>query len=207
MRDASSSIQDCSSPPACGRELSPVSPPRRSARTRGEKTSLMIPASARLVTLALLTATLLVSSPAEASDGDPLGDLAWVWPAIPARVVRPFVAPAHMYGPGHRGLDLAGDSVRSPADGRVAFVGAVAGRDIVTIDHGDGLVTTLEPVVTDLDVGAVVARASPVGRVAAGGHAGPATVHFGVRWNGEYVNPLRLLGGVPRAVLLPCCER
>lgn len=171
----------------------------------------MIPASARLITLALLIATLLVPPPAEPSVGDPLGDplgdRAWVWPAIPARVVRPFVAPAHVYGPGHRGLDLAGDTVRSPADGRVAFVGAVAGRDIVTIDHGDGLVTTLEPVVTDLDVGAVVARASPVGRVAAGGHAGAATVHFGVRCNGEYVNPLRLLGGVPRAVLLPCCER
>ncbi|WP_275934957.1 hypothetical protein [Microbacterium testaceum] len=44
-----------------------------------------------------------------------------------------------------------------------------------------------------------------MGGVATGGHTGPGTVHFGVRLDGEYINPLRLLGGVPRAVLLPCC--
>jgi len=165
----------------------------------------MTPASSRFLGLVALVATLLVVPPAGAVDLDPVSDRGWVWPATPPRVVRPFIAPAHPYGPGHRGLDLAADAVRSPADGHVAFVGMVAGRDIVTIDHGDGLVTTFEPVVTDLDVGAVVARASPVGRVSPGGHSGPATVHFGVRWNGAYVNPLRMLGGVPRAVLLPCC--
>ncbi len=81
----------------------------------------------------------------------------------------------------------------------------VAGRPVVTIDHGDGLVTTLEPVTTELAVGDAVSRGSPVGGVATGGHTGPGTVHFGVRLDGEYINPLRLLGGVPRAVLLPCC--
>lgn len=157
----------------------------------------MITSSLRL--LSILTALAVTAS-------DPVADLGWVWPVEHVQVVRTFEAPAHAYGPGHRGLDLAaGDVVRSPADGHIAFAGSVAGRPIVTIDHGGGLVTTLEPVVSDLAVGDVVARAEPVGRLAQGGHAAPGTVHFGVRLDHEYINPLRLLGGVPRAVLLPCC--
>ena len=39
-----------------------------------------------------------------------------------------------------------------------------------------------------------------------GGHAVPGTLHFGVRLHGRYINPMLLLGGVPRAVLVPCCE-
>jgi hypothetical protein len=38
-----------------------------------------------------------------------------------------------------------------------------------------------------------------------GGHSEPGTLHFGVRWEGEYINPILLLDEVPRAVLLPCC--
>jgi len=138
--------------------------------------------------------------------GDELAGRGWVWPVDEVQLVRRFEAPAHAYGPGHRGIDLgSADVVRAPADGHVAFAGLVAGRPIVTIDHGDGLVTTLEPVSTELAAGDAVARGSPVGVVSTPGHVGPGTVHFGVRRDGAYINPLRLLGGVPRAVLLPCC--
>jgi len=132
----------------------------------------------------------------------------WSWPVHPFRLVRPYAAPAHEYGPGHRGIDLApvGDGpVRAPADGVVAFAGDVAGRTVLTIDHGDGLVTTLEPVVTELSPGSAVARGDEVARVSSGGHTDDGAVHFGVRLHGEYINPMVLLGGVPRAVLLPCC--
>ena len=132
----------------------------------------------------------------------------WVWPARPFRLERPFVAPPHEYGSGHRGLDLrplAGDVLVAPAAGIVAFSGPVAGRGILTIDHGDGFVTTLEPIDSELTAGTPVGRGEPVGSVALGGHTDPGAVHFGVRRDGEYVNPLLLLGGVPRAVLLPCC--
>lgn len=155
--------------------------------------------SASLRSLAFF-ATLLLTVP------DPLADLGWVWPVHPVRIVRAYDAPAHAYGPGHRGIDLAaGDTVRSPADGYIAFAGEVAGRPVVTIDHGGGLVTTVEPVTSELAVGDRVPRGAPVGLLAAGGHTAPGTLHFGVRLDGEYINPLRLLGGVPRAVLLPCC--
>ncbi|MGN6219163.1 MAG: murein hydrolase activator EnvC family protein [Microbacterium sp.] len=132
----------------------------------------------------------------------------WVWPASPFRLEHPFVAPPHAYGPGHRGIDLRpleGTELIAPAAGIVAFSGQVAGRGILTIDHGDGLVTTLEPIDSPLAAGVPVGRGDPVGSVSLGGHADPGAFHFGVRLHGEYINPLLLLGGVPRAVLLPCC--
>lgn len=130
----------------------------------------------------------------------------WRWPVAPVRIVRPFVAPAHRYAPGHRGIDLQGAPiVVAPASGIVAFAGVVVDRPLVTIAHPGGLVTTLEPVVTPLRPGTPVVRGMPIGVLALGGHAAAGTLHFGVRLHGEYINPMLLLGGVPRAVLLPCC--
>lgn len=137
---------------------------------------------------------------------DPLAESGWRWPVDTVQLLRPYEAPAHRYAPGHRGVDIAADElVRAPADGHIAFAGPVGGRSLVTIDHGNGLVSTLEPVTTELVIGDVVARGDLVGRVSPAGHVGAHTLHFGVRLDGEYINPLRLLGGVPRAVLLPCC--
>lgn len=132
---------------------------------------------------------------------------AWVWPVESPVIERAFEAPAHAYGPGHRGLDVSAGSVhlRAPADGVIAFKGAVAGRGVLTIDHGEGLVTTLEPIDATLNAGDRVRRGAAVGTISVGGHTASGTVHFGVRRDGEYINPLLLLGGVPRAVLLPCC--
>ena len=167
---------------------------RRNASRRGVLAVLLVLAAA------------LAGPPARAAGDDPLAGRGWMWPVDAVQVVRPFVAPANRYSAGHRGADLGGvERVRSPARGTIAFAGWVAGRAVVTIDHGDGLVTTFEPVTTSLRVGDAVARGDPVGAPASGGHTAPGIVHFGVRWNGEYVNPLRMLGGVPRAVLLPCC--
>ena len=132
-----------------------------------------------------------------------------MWPAGAFRLSRAYIAPPHEYGPGHRGIDLAligSTAVRAPADGVVAFAGSVAGRGVLTIDHGTGLVTTLEPVETTLVPGESVRRAEDVGTLALGGHAAAGDLHFGVRLDGKYINPMLLLGGVPRAVLLPCCD-
>jgi murein DD-endopeptidase MepM/ murein hydrolase activator NlpD len=133
---------------------------------------------------------------------------AWTWPLAGFRLERAFEAPAHRYGAGHRGIDLRADpnaAVRAPAAGTVAFSGSVAGRGILTIDHGGGLVTTFEPVASDAVPGAVVAPGENVATLSLGGHTSPGTLHFGVRLDGEYINPMLLLGDVPRAVLLPCC--
>ncbi|KJL31893.1 murein hydrolase activator EnvC family protein [Microbacterium azadirachtae] len=141
-----------------------------------------------------------------AVDPGPLPDGDWLWPVVGARtVVVPFRAPAHAYGPGHRGMDVAASGeVRAPASGAVAFHGVVVDRALLTIDHGNGLVTTLEPVQSDLGAGAAVRRGDAVATVSAGGHTAEGALHIGVRWNGAYINPMLLFGGVPRAVLLPC---
>ena len=137
-----------------------------------------------------------------------LADRGWQWPVEAFRLERAYEAPAHRYGAGHRGIDLRpldSADVRAPAAGAVAFSGMVAGRGILTIDHGDGLVTTFEPVESTLVEGAPVEQGAVVGTMTLGGHTAAGAVHFGVRLHGEYINPLLLLGGVPRAVLLPCC--
>ena len=73
----------------------------------------------------------------------------WSWPVSPPfGIVRLYLAPAHAYGPGHRGIDIAvrGETVVcAPDDGIVAYAGRVVDRGVVTIDHGGGIVSTLEP--------------------------------------------------------------
>ncbi len=132
----------------------------------------------------------------------------WRWPLDGFRITEHYLQPAHPYGAGHRGIDLAAAgsaSVMTPASGVVAFSGPVAGRGILTVDHGDGLVTTFEPVTSELRPGDPVDRGDVVATITVGGHSRRGELHFGVRRDGEYINPLLLLGGVPRAVLLPCC--
>ncbi|UJP11170.1 M23 family metallopeptidase [Microbacterium sp. KUDC0406] len=135
-------------------------------------------------------------------------DAPWVWPVDGAReVTAPFRAPAHRYGPGHRGMDItATGPIRAPASGVVAFRGIVADRGVLTIDHGDGYVITLEPVSSDLAPGDAVEAGQLVATASAGGHAARGTVHVGVRLDDEYVNPRPLFGDVPRAILYPCCD-
>ncbi|WP_292832598.1 M23 family metallopeptidase [Microbacterium sp.] len=165
----------------------------------------------RSIAVVLLVAVLCVTGaapPAAAVIPLATGREGWQWPVDPVQVTEPYRAPAHSYGPGHRGIDLAvspGTAIVAPAAGVIAFAGSVAGRPLLTIDHGHGLVTTLEPVTASLPVGAPVRAGEAVAAAASGGHAVGGTVHFGVRENGEYINPMLLVSAIPRAVLLPCC--
>lgn len=132
---------------------------------------------------------------------------AWLWPIPPPHsVARPFEAPTSPYAAGHRGIDLParpGDAVFAPAAGVVSFAGMVAGRPVLSIGHPGDLISTVEPMRADVAEGDRVAAGQQVGRVASGGHCADACVHFGVRLHGQYVSPMLMLGGVPRAVLLP----
>lgn len=135
--------------------------------------------------------------------------LLWRWPLDGMRaVVTAYRAPAHEYGAGHRGVDLAAKTdavVRAPAEGTVAFSGTVVDRPLLTIEHAGGTVSTFEPLESALSPGDAVSAGDEIGRVAAGGHAAPGTIHLGVRVDGHYINPLLLFGETRRAVLLPCC--
>lgn len=149
------------------------------------------------------------AAPSVSVSAPPAPGLPWRWPVPDEReVVAEFRAPAHEYGAGHRGMDIAASPaavVLSPAPGVVAFRGTVVDRPLITIDHGSGFVTTLEPVQSTLSPGTVLAAGAPVGVIGSGGHAAAGSLHVGVRRDGRYVNPLSLFGAPERAVLLPCC--
>lgn len=129
----------------------------------------------------------------------------WSWPASPQPVVvRGFDPPPKPWLGGHRGVDLAvpaGATVLSPADGRVSFSGRVVDRPVVTIDHGNGLRSSLLAVASELRAGDTVASGDPVGTVAASSHC--ACLHWGVRRGDAYVNPLQFVMDLRPSVLLP----
>lgn len=132
---------------------------------------------------------------------------AWIWPVgSKGPLLRSFEAPASAYSAGHRGIDLvavAGMPVRSPADGVVSFVGVVVDRPVLSIQHGDDLLSSLEPVTATVAVGDRVTAGQVVGEVAVGAHCSARCVHLGVRRHGQYISPMLFFGGIPRAVLLP----
>ena len=144
---------------------------------------------------ATMAATLLLGSPNAARVQD---ELRWRPPITPVTVVRPFDPPVQRWLPGHRGVDLRatqGQRVRAAGDGRVAFVGTLAGRGVVTIHHGD-LRTTYEPVDALVRVGERVRAGESIGTVGTGtGHCGSGRcLHLGLRRGREYLDPMLLLG-------------
>jgi murein DD-endopeptidase MepM/ murein hydrolase activator NlpD len=132
----------------------------------------------------------------------------WTWPLSPApAVVRRFDVGPFPWSPGHRGVDLvpSGDAtVRAAGPGVVRFAGVVAGRGVVSVDHGSGLRTTYEPVDATVARGARVAAGQPLGTLSGAGHcAGTPCLHWGALLDDRYVDPLGLLRPREPPVLLP----
>jgi murein DD-endopeptidase MepM/ murein hydrolase activator NlpD len=128
----------------------------------------------------------------------------WRWP-VPGdhRIVRPFIAPSTKYSAGHRGIDIAASGdVYAPANGVVHFVGFVVNRDVLSIQHPGGVISSYEPVSSTLHAGETVTRGEIIGTIEPG-HCAELCLHFGVRIDGQYVSPLLFLGGIERPVLLP----
>jgi len=134
-------------------------------------------------------------------------DTSWTWPLVgPYDVSRPFAPPATRYGAGHRGADLpgaAGLPVRAAGAGRVSYAGLIAGRGVVVISHGD-LRTTYEPVTALVAVGSGVTAGQEIGRLDAahGGCPVAACLHWGLRRDEAYLDPVQLVDRRP-ARLLP----
>jgi murein DD-endopeptidase MepM/ murein hydrolase activator NlpD len=133
------------------------------------------------------------------------------WAPLPrVRVVHGFDPPATPYGPGHLGVDLATSSgavARAAASGVVRFVGTVAGRPLVVLQHPDGISTEYEPVRAPPGVvaGAAVIRGAPLG-VVVGIHHGcrpGGCLHWGARRGERYLDPLSLLVPLGPVALLP----
>lgn len=132
----------------------------------------------------------------------------WQWPLAPRpRVLRDFDPPPKPWLSGHRGVDLgavsAGAQVISPAAGTVSFVGAVVDRPVITINHGNGLRSSFEPVESTLTAGSPVAAGQSLGTVIAGHCPAASCLHWGVRRGDDYVNPLQFVMDLRPSILLP----
>ncbi|MFC5657624.1 M23 family metallopeptidase [Streptomyces nogalater] len=140
--------------------------------------------------------------------------LARAWPVgVRPPVLRGWQPPPTVYGPGHRGVDLAapaGSPVRAVAPGRVLFAGRVAGRGVVSLEvRGTDLRTTYEPVRASVRAGDEVGAGEVVGALETGAHCGTTPcVHWGLLRGGTYLDPLSLLppwllNGGPSRLLPP----
>lgn len=132
----------------------------------------------------------------------------WDWPLKPARLSAGFDRPAQNWLPGHRGVDLigqSGDRVLAAGNGVVTFAGLVAGKGVVVIKHGK-LRTTYEPVSASVTIGSRVRVGDVIGTLSPGeSHcATESTVsclHWGLLRGEKYLNPLSLVQ--KRVRLLP----
>lgn len=122
-------------------------------------------------------------------------------------MIRGFDPPDSPYGSGHRGIDIAapaGSVAVAPADGTVAFAGPVGGRLFLTIDHGGGVESTFSWVAAlEVRRGDVVRQGQPMARTG-GGHTGDLipNLHFGVRLDDSYVDPLAYLAPIDVSALI-----
>lgn len=185
----------------------PRSPRRHRFASAIAATTLLLAVLAAFTAISPPAVLALGLAPAAPSEAERIESVQWGWPVpAPIRVVSPFRAPPTPYAPGHRGIDLEvepGAQLVAAESGVVSFAGMVAGRGVVAVDHGDGIVSAIEPVDPSVAAGDPITAGAAIGTASAGGHCTGECVHFGVRVDGEYVSPFLFLGGLPRAVLLP----
>jgi murein DD-endopeptidase MepM/ murein hydrolase activator NlpD len=158
---------------------------------------VLFPRRPLLLLAGVIIGLLLGGVPAPAAAAQPRlpGPADWPLAGTP-EVIRGFVAPDHKYGAGHRGVDLAarpGVPVLASAAGTVAFAGSVAGRWVVSLDHGAWR-TTYEPVAPGVTAGQRVGLGQAIGRLSDGGHCAGRCLHWGLRHGPDYFDPLVMLG-------------
>jgi murein DD-endopeptidase MepM/ murein hydrolase activator NlpD len=148
-----------------------------------------------LVALGTVALVCIRGPSAWAATAPPVGQ--WVWP-VSGPVLRGFDPPPTPFSPGHRGIDIGaayGTPVVAPADGVVSFAGPVGGSLFVTIDHPDGYRSTSSFLSQVLVKKGQTVSAGQVVASSGRGHPELPTpqLHFGVRLNTVYVDPLPLL--------------
>lgn len=175
--------------------------PHPSQGKRGHRRAVLL----ALAALAMASAVLFTEVPSAraGTSQDALSP-----PVQPFTVERLASLPPQPWRAGHRGVDLvaaAGAAVTSPAAGVVSYVGFVVNRPVLSIRHAGGLVSSFEPIDSTAVVGDIVVAGQTVGTVAQEPrHCSPnRCLHWGLRLNGRYVDPLDYLEGFGAVVLLP----
>ncbi|RRO16211.1 M23 family metallopeptidase [Saccharopolyspora rhizosphaerae] len=165
----------------------------------------------RILIPALLGVTLACFAGPAVADAPPAAPappaaVGFGWPLDPPAVVRPFEEPESAFGPGHRGVDLAGRAgqpVLAAAEGVVVHAGLLVDRGVVSVEHPGGLRTSYEPITPLVARGDRVTRGQVIGHLEPGhpGCPAQACLHWGLREGGDYRDPLSLIGSQVR--LLP----
>lgn len=122
------------------------------------------------------------------------------WP-VNGRVTSGFGYRSSPFGGGiefHRGLDISashGTTIRAAGDGRVTYTGYRGGYGyVVTIRHGYGYVTNYAHCSSILvSPGETVTKGQSIARVGSSGRATGPHLHFEIEYNGEYIDPLKIL--------------
>jgi murein DD-endopeptidase MepM/ murein hydrolase activator NlpD len=146
-----------------------------------------------------ITGTVVLYVATASTAASTTGTLAW---PLRGPIMRGYEQPSSPYAAGHRGIDIGaayGTPVRAAADGVVHFAGKVAGSLFVSIDHAHGLQTTYSWVSeVDTNKGAHVQAGDAIA-MSGYGHPGstePTHLHFGVKDDGDYVDPMLYLSAV-----------
>ncbi|OXM99296.1 M23 family metallopeptidase [Bifidobacterium vansinderenii] len=100
-------------------------------------------------------------------------------------ILKKFDNPSKPWLAGHRGIDLqaaSGTELMTPSSGTLLFAGQVAGKNVLTIDHGNGVSTTYEPAVATVPTGTTLRRGERFGRVEGhSDHCDGRCLHWGMR--------------------------
>lgn len=157
--------------------------------------------SRRIVVAAVVLAVLSASSALAGESATRVPRL--LTPPVDAVIDRFFEPPQTRWGPGHRGLDYgvaSGARIRAAGAGTVSWAGPVAGNLSVTIDHGRSLESTYS-ILSSLEVaqGDVVNEGRWLGTVGFDHEGAAGGLHFGVKLNDQYVDPLNYLGPIDLA--------
>lgn len=136
-------------------------------------------------------------------------------PVVGSQLVNSYRQSETEYSEGHRGVDYQvelGQGVFAPSDGQVHFVGKVVNRQIISVAHDQNLLTSFEPVCSELQVGDTVSTGDLIGEVCEADQnyqphcEDDFCLHFSVRRNGQYLSPLWLTGELAPSRLLPWAE-
>ncbi len=116
---------------------------------------------------------------------------------VDSSVVDRFRAPAHAFGAGNRGWEYdarPGQPVRVIESGVVTVAGRIGANDVVVVDHGGGLRSTLMGLQGTVRAGDKVEAGFVVGTVSSN------RLYMGLRCGDRYVDPALLFGGSVRLV-------
>ncbi|MDO4487991.1 MAG: peptidoglycan DD-metalloendopeptidase family protein [Eubacteriales bacterium] len=128
-----------------------------------------------------------------------LGDIIFTWPCpSSSRITSEFggrEAPVKGASTTHKGIDIgapSGEKVIAAADGEVVIATySTSAGNYVMLSHGGNVYTVYMHMKSiAVSVGQSVSKGEKVGTVGSTGYSTGPHLHFGIRVNGDYVNPL-----------------